>query len=202
MIKRGMSMKMGVVQWLGATVLLMLSWMVHAEVALTPALIEKWIAAAPQIEAFGKKYEKKLEQVPSSGSDMSKAFEPETMLKPIREAGLMDELESMADDAGFASAEEWAAVTGKIARATAAIKMKGYAEKMGPEMEARMKAMMDNPDLTPEARQMMQQTMAQSMSMVQSLKDVPESDKKMVEPYLPKMDFFFKDKNGKGGGKP
>ncbi|MBK8973497.1 MAG: hypothetical protein IPM37_19910 [Hahellaceae bacterium] len=189
-------------QWLGAAVLFTLPWLAHAEVALTPALIEKWIAAAPQIEAFGKKYESKLDQMSSSSKDFSKVFDPDTMLKPIREAGLLEELESMADDAGFASAEEWAEVTGKIAKAAAAIKMQGYADKMGPEMEARMKAMMDNPDLTPEARQMMQQTMAQSMGMVKSLKDVPESEKKMVAPYLPKMDFFFKDKDGKGAGQP
>lgn len=187
MKKNRMKLKGMVVPGLLALLMIVLPLSSFAEVQLTQKWIEKWLEATPKIEEFGKKHEKALADPETDEESFEEAFDVDNMIKPVREAGLYDELEDLVAEYGFDSPEDWAAVTGKITKAVMAIQTAGHRQAMGSEMEEQMEAMKNNPDLTPEAKQLMKESMDQSMGMMKSLQQVPESDKKLVEPYLPQM---------------
>lgn len=180
-----------------AIFLLLASGLLRAEVALTSKLIEQWIAASPELQAFGEKHEAEIEahEPPQEQmmQDFASNFTVERMLQPLKASGLYDEAEDLVEKYGFDGLEEWAGTTAQIAKAYFALESGAEMKAMEPQMKAQMEAMMNDPNMTPEMKAMMQQGMAASQGMMKMMDDVPESDKTAVKPYLPQIRKLFED---------
>lgn len=167
---------------------------VQAETLNKPT-IEKWLKAGPVLAEFGKKHQAELtkHEIQTDPMDMSENFKPERMLQPLKASGLYDEAEDLVEDYGFGSLEDWALTTGQIAKAYFALQAGDEMQKMAPQMEAQMQQMMQDPSLTPEMKAMMQQSMNMGKSMMKMAEDVPEADKKAIQPYLPQINHLFEE---------
>ncbi len=172
---------------LGAMLLGCVPQLAMAEVRLTAKVIESWMAAMPDVEAFGVRHEQALEAVDGEDQGFMEAFDVESMVKPLKQAGLYDEVADLVARHGFDSPEAWAEVTGRITRAGMALEYGDGAAFNEAEIEAQWKAMANNPEIPPEALQLYQRTMDQARSMAKMIKETPEADKDAVRPYVSRL---------------
>jgi len=157
---------------------------------LTKSLVSSWLESQPKVEAFGDKHDGELSQYNANMKDQaSPAMAYKQGIIGLKASNLYSEFDDIVDDFGFSSPEQWADVGGQIMNAFMALEMEAQGPEMAQAMQ-QMQSMMQSADmknLPPAQREMMMQSMKQGMNMYQSSQDVPQHDKDVVRPFLPKL---------------
>ncbi|GAA3924643.1 hypothetical protein [Litoribacillus peritrichatus] len=154
---------------------------------LTDSLVQGWLNSQSAVERFGQQHDAQLDKY---NADMENQSTPMAAFSQgvvaLKQTGLYGKFEDIIDDYGFDSPEQWADVGGRIMSAFFAIEMGGRAAEMA-QMQQQMQAMMNNPNIPQEQKQMMANSMKQGMAMFEQAKKAPESDKKVVTKFLPQL---------------
>jgi len=151
---------------------------------LKAELIESWIASQKKFEAWGERNEKSLK---TSEDVTVKDANPlelsiESMIKPLREAGLLESANNLAKESGFDSIQHWAETTLRITKTAAAIEFESH-----PEMNdlSELEKLMNTPNMSKTQKAMLTNAIEKNKAMVKQLTEgVSEFDKNIVKPFL------------------
>lgn len=106
------------------------------------------------------------------------------MVEKMRDHSMHDEFADVVSKHGFDRPEDWAETGDRIMRAMAAMELKGQDQgDVRAEMDAMMKQMEDNPNVTEQQRERMRQQMEQAMAGMKAMADAPQADIEAVRPY-------------------
>jgi len=151
---------------------------------LKAELIESWISSQKKFEEWGEKNEKRL--INSEDSTVKDAnpleLSIESMIKPLKEAGLLDSANNLAKKSGFDSIHHWAETTLRITKTAAAIEFESH-----PEMNdlSELEKLMNTPDMNKTQKEMLMNAIEKNKSIVKELTEgVSEFDKNIVKPFL------------------
>lgn len=157
--------------------------------ALTADQIEGYAASLPAIE-------KLVEAREAEGAlDWDEeGFKPQPGQPWNPMSGVVAEMQGMAlyDDFvdileahGFDSAEQWGAVGDRVTRAMVAIQMEGERDQIDAEMAEALRQIEESPDLSPDQKAMMRESMQGAYEMIESMADAPPEDIEAVRPHMP-----------------
>jgi len=151
---------------------------------LKAELIENWISSQKKFEVWGEKNEKSLlasEDVTVKDANPLE-LSIESMIKPLKEAGLLDSANNLAKASGFDSIHHWAETTLRITKAAAAIEFESH-----PEMNdlSELEKLMNTPDMSKAQKAILTNAIEKNKAMVKQLTEgVSAFDKSIVKPFL------------------
>lgn len=151
--------------------------------------IEGFLNSLGDLEALGKRTEntgmfdnmgQKIQASARKGD-----FRPMSlMIEKMRDHSMHGEFAEVVSRHGFDRPEDWAGTGDRIMRAMAAMELKGRdQEDVQAEMDAMMKQMENNPNVTEQQRKRMRQQMEQAMAGMKAMADAPQADIEAVRPY-------------------
>ena len=155
-----------------------------APMDLKAELIENWIASQKKFEEWGEQNEKSLlssEEVTAKDANPLE-LSIESMIKPLKEAGLLDSANNLAKVSGFDSIQHWAETTLRITKTAAAIEFESH-----PEMNdlSELEKLMNTPNMSKTQKAMLTNAIEKNKAMVKQLTEgVSEFDKNIVKPFL------------------
>ncbi len=97
------------------------------------------------------------------------------------------EMTRVIADKGFSDVNQWAAFGDRVMRAYGAIKLATEAPKVDAQMAQAMKEL-ENSGLSDAQKKMMMEVMGSANKVMDSFKDVPESDRAAVKPHLQRLE--------------
>lgn len=154
---------------------------------LTGDLVSSWLKSQKEVEAFGDKYESRLDPYDANideQASMEDAFKQGIVA--LKKTGLYGEFENIVEGYGFDSPEQWSQIGTQIMMAYMSVEMAQQAPQM-EQMMAQMDAMMQSDQMPADQKEMMMNAMKQSQQMYQSSKNVPQADMEAIKPYLPQL---------------
>ena len=163
--------------------------LVAAAADLTSDMVGRFVASMGGMQEIAAQYE--------DIGESNTAFEPQAMddiaqramtpfssnLSEMQAHEGYGDLLAMIRKHGFDSAEQWAQVGDRVVRAYAALKIASEAPDMDQQMAQAMQEL-ENANLTPEQKQMMQGMLQSSTVVVNAFRDVPDADKAAVQPHI------------------
>jgi len=154
---------------------------------LDPQLIEMWISSQASFEIWGKQNEEILTADVSPSSNQSNPMEItiESMVQPLKDAGLLASANKVAKKNGFINIDHWAKVTLRVTKAAASLELESQ-----PEVNdlSELTALLETPDISEKQKAMIEYAIKQNKAMVKQLtEDVSKEDKQAVKPYLSKI---------------
>jgi hypothetical protein len=159
----------------------------HAQ-SLTEDRVRAFIDSMKEAETLATKYEDELEALQQADpanrhdGDMSRMFS--RSLEAIKGHEFYGELESLADDHGFDSVEEWATTGDQVFQAWMALEMEQQDPAMQAEMEAAMAEMENNPHMSEAQKAQMRAMMQSATTSMRTAQQAPESAKAAVRPFV------------------
>lgn len=154
------------------------------ELKLSEKIIQSWINSQSELEAWGQKHQARLEANETATSTIENPADmsPESMIAPLKAAGLYNDANQLVQALGFSNLEEWASVTLRITQAAAAIEIESNPEIMG---NSQLEALRNATDINPEHMQMLTKAIEQNQAMVkQIIGSTSKADKDAIKPYL------------------
>lgn len=168
---------------------LFLSLPLFAGDGLTSATVRNFIDSLKDIEQLSKKYENDpvFDSAANQSVDqtMQRIESPfSTMTNSMEGSKIYNEFVIIVKRHGFDSAEQWSLVGNRIYRAMAAIQMD---KEMSGDMESQMtqaQEKMKSSGMPAEQQRMMMEMMTASRHVMQQFRNVPQTDREVVKPYI------------------
>jgi hypothetical protein len=113
--------------------------------------------------------------------DFSSMFS--TGLTETRGHPFYSDLNDLAKRHGFANMDQWAATGDRVFQAVMALEMDQQPPGQLEEMQAMLAGLENNPQIDAAQKARMRTMVESSLNMMESVKDVPASDKALVRPY-------------------
>lgn len=171
----------------------------HAE-PLKNAQIDGFINSLAELQALGEKYEGTQEWTMNNGAgSMGNSGAGNWMadsISTMKGHEIYREFETIVASHGFSSPEQWGQVGDRILKAVMALSMGQHASGMEQQMEEALRELENNPNLTPEQKQMMKRSMTSGLSQMKSLSDAPPADIEAVRPHMEKLEQAFNAADG------
>lgn len=155
--------------------------------------ISGFIASLSDMEDLGKKYENdeglrlREEEALEHSQSVEEFNWMSASIAAIKGHPAYDEFEEIAEDHGFSSPEEWGEVGDRVLKAFMAASMDANAREMQAQMEETLRELENNPDISPEQKQMMRDSMGSGMAQFKAMTDAPAADIEAVKPFLPEL---------------
>ena len=156
--------------------------------SLTEDRVRAFIDSMNEAESLATEYEDELEALQQadqgnlSDGDMSGMFS--RSMEAIKGHEFYGELESLADNYGFDSVEEWATTGDQVFQAWMALEMEQQEPNMQAEMEAAMAEIENNPHMSEEQKAQMRAMMQSATTSMRTAQQAPESAKAAVRPFM------------------
>jgi len=163
--------------------------------ALTPAYVEGFIAALPEIQALGKELEMREDftKPDMKTADGTIPVNPMALVAAaIEKHPEAARFRAIIQKNGFADIMTWGHVGDRIMHAYGAVKV----EKESPDMDAKMKEAMDQldkSDMSAEQKQAMKKMMMAQTKMVGAWTTAPDGDKAVVKQHMAELEKAFED---------
>jgi len=154
---------------------------------LTRIQIEQWMTSQQPLEAWGKKHAQQLAKTETNTDEISSPMDMsvDSMVAPLKSAGLYASANKMIQEYGFEHMTEWAEVTLRITRAIAAIQFENQPEIMDT---SELEALKNSPQVSKEQKAMLTQAIEKNKKMVQEImSSASQSDKTAIKPFLPRI---------------
>lgn len=150
---------------------------------LSEQTIQSWIQSQNALEDWGRKHKSKLEATESSSQLESPAsITPESMIAPLKKAGLYKSANQVITQYGFSSIDEWASTTLRITNAAAAIEFEAHPEMLD---SSQLETLRSTEGISPEHKQLLSKAIEQNQAMVKQILDSANSaDIEAVRPHL------------------
>ncbi|KZY39904.1 MULTISPECIES: hypothetical protein [unclassified Oleiphilus] len=157
---------------------------IATDTKLSEQLISSWMKSQDALEDWGKKHQAQLEAKTKDETEVEdpSKMTPESMISPLKAAGLYSSANQLVQSQGFSSIDEWAAITLRITKAAAAIEFEANPEMMDT---SRLEALRNSSDISPEHKQVLSNAIEKNQAMVkQILSSASTADKEAIKPFL------------------
>lgn len=170
--------------WLFLCALIPLS--VQAQ-TLTDQTIRSFIDSLKTLQSMEGEFDDMTEELSADNGnaempDMSRIFS--SSVSQLRGHEAYDRLEDVAQDHGFANAQQWSQVGDRIFQAWTALEMGDQAPQVNQEMQKAMAEIDNNPHLSEAQKQQMRNMMGGAVSAMQEAANAPEADKQALRPHM------------------
>lgn len=175
-----------------------------AEAPLTSKVVKSFIDCMPEVQKLSEQFAEEtspvqamaphqrtktptgmpgMGQMPSS-DDIERAATPFTSsLSEIRESKELDKMVALVKKHGFSGIEQWASVGDRAMRAYAALQMQSDLPKANKQIKE-MRKQLAASGMPAAQQEAMLDMMTSSQKVMQQFSEVPDADKKAVEPHV------------------
>lgn len=159
---------------------------------LTGQDVQLWIKTMPALEDWLDKQEEKMPEadLAEGDTDINAIFQ--RGIQDLKNAGIYDDFNKEVKAAGFRNVEHWADVSQHISLAFIALEMADSKEVSASQLEAQLKEIRGS-SLPAEQKQMLEQMLNASLSMMKAVDKVSAADKAAVLPYREQLAKQFDD---------
>lgn len=119
---------------------------------------------------------------PRPGEDWSPMSEVVAEMKGME---FYNEFVAILDEHGFDSAEQWGDVGDRVTKAMVAIQMQDESPEIEAEMAEALRQIDESPDLSPDQKAMMRESMQGAYAMIETMANAPPEDIEAVRPHMP-----------------
>ncbi len=156
---------------------------------LTAQTIEHWLQSQSALEEWGKnnedKFQSKAEQAEDSQIDDHRNpmdMSIESIIQPLKSAGLYDSAKTIVNKYRFNSLEDWADVTIRITTAAAVLEYESNPKAMDT---TELEALQNSPQISPQQKKLITQAIEQNKAVIkQLLENTNDADKQAIKPFL------------------
>jgi len=156
---------------------------------LTAQTIEHWLQSQSALEEWGKnnedKFQSKAEQAKDSQIDDHRNpmdMSIESIIQPLKSAGLYDSAKTIVNKYRFNSLEDWADVTIRITTAAAVLEYESNPKAMDT---TELEALQNSPQISPQQKKLITQAIEQNKAVIkQLLENTNDADKQAIKPFL------------------
>ena len=156
---------------------------------LNEGRIQGFLNSLEDLQALGERA-KDTEMFENMGQEIQESarkgdFRPMSlMVEKMRGHSIHNEFASIVSEHGFDHPGDWANTGDRVMRAMAAMELKGPDRgDVKAEMEAMMKKMENNPNISEQQRQRMRQQMEKAVAGMEAMANAPQADIEAVRPY-------------------
>ena len=161
-----------------------------AQAELSEKQVERWVASLEPVQEWIEKNQDKVnkQNLMKPGKDgMSGMFD--NALNELKNAGLLEDFNGLVKEQGYASSEAWADDSGEITLAYLASSMEGKIPSRA-SIEQQL-PQVDGSPLPAASKEMMRNMLQGTLSMIKDVEAVPAGDKKLIQPYVQKIEQRF-----------
>ena len=146
--------------------------------------IERWLQSQQAFEKWGEKHIEILESSSEQNTEPENPMEMtiESLIAPLKLAGLYTSATQVASHYGFNNLEAWANITLRITKAAAAIEFESHPEMMDT---SKLEALKNAPEINEQQKTMIIQAIEKNQLIVtQIISGTSPTDKQAVKPFL------------------
>ena len=150
--------------------------------ALSPQLIKQWMTSQKALEEWGNQNEDKIQNTETKQPSSPFDLDADSMITPLKDAGLYNEANKLVKNYGFTNIEQWANITLRITMAAAAIEISNQPELSDLSELTKLK---NNPQISEQQREIIEQAITHNTQMVEQIKSATTpGDMSAVKPLL------------------
>jgi len=146
--------------------------------------IERWLQSQQAFEKWGEKHIEILESSSEQSTEPENPMEMtiESLIAPLKLAGLYTSATQVTSQYGFNNLEAWANITLLITKAAAAIEFESHPEMMDT---SKLEALKNAPEINEQQKTMIIQAIEKNQLIVtQIISGTSQTDKQAVKPFL------------------